>query len=76
MEYSNHLLNKIENLRTNIIESQQTTAKLYKELIQEIGLKEYSLAEEFLFDAIFNSPDEKDFEYFLRKSLEEVKLNY
>ena len=71
---TNHQLDKIERIRAKVIENQQNNDKLYKELIQDIGLRQYSLAEEFLFDAVFNSPDEKDYEYFLQKCQDQVKL--
>jgi hypothetical protein len=71
---TNYQLNKIEKLREKIHNNQQIQDQLYREIIQEIGLKQYSLAEEFLFDAVFNSPDEKDYEYFLQKCQDRVKL--
>ncbi len=71
---TNHQLDKIERIRARVIESKQLNDKLYKEIIQDIGLRQYSLAEEFLFDAVFNSPDEKDYEYFLQKCQDQLKL--
>lgn len=73
---TNYQLDKIEKLRENILNNQQIQDQLYKEIIQEIGLKQYSLAEEFLFDAVFNSPDEKDYKYFLQKCQDQVKLEH
>jgi hypothetical protein len=72
---TNYQLDKIEKIRAKVIENQQITNKLYQELIREISLRQYSLAEEFLFDAIFNSSDEKDFQYFLQKCQDHLKLN-
>jgi hypothetical protein len=71
---TNHQLDRLEKLRAIVIASRQTNEALYGELIREIGLRQYSLAEEFLFDAVFNSPDEKDYEYFLQKCQDQVKL--
>ena len=71
---TNYQLNKIEKLREKIHNNQQIQDQLYREIIQEIGLKQYSLAEEFLFDAVFNSLDEKDYKYFLQKCQDQLKL--
>ena len=71
---TNHQLDRLEKLRASVIASRQTNEALYGELIREIGLRQYSLAEEFLFDVVFNSPDEKDYEYFLQKCQDQVKL--
>lgn len=73
---TNYQLDKIEKLREKILKNQQIQDQLYKEIIQEIGLKQYSLAEEFLFDAVFNSPDEKDYKYFLQKCQDQVMLEH
>jgi hypothetical protein len=60
-------LEKIKRVRARVRESQVINDKLYAELREEIGLKKYSRAEEFLFDTIFNSEKEADFEYFLQE---------
>ena len=58
-------LEKIKRVRARVLESQQIQDKLYNELREEFGLKNDELAENFLFDAVFNSLDESDFEYFI-----------
>lgn len=62
-----NILNKIDIVRAKVLENIQLNDKMYAELVKEIGLKEYSLAEEFLFDAVFNSSSEDDYEYFLQE---------
>jgi hypothetical protein len=71
---TNHQLDQIEKIRARVIESKQINDKLYQDLIQDIGLRQYSLAEEFLFDAVFNSSNEKDYEYFLQQCQDQLKL--
>ncbi len=71
---TNYQIDKIERLRARIIESQQINNGLYNELLQELGFQHYSRAEQFLFDAIFNSPEEGDFEYFLQQCQDQLKL--
>jgi len=61
------ILNKIDIIRSKIIENIQLNDKMYAELVKEIGLKEYSLAEEFLFDAVFNSSLDVDYDYNLQE---------
>ena len=60
-------LQKIKSVRAKVLESQEINNKLYAELREELALKKYSRAEEFFFDAIFNSEKESDFEYFLEE---------
>ena len=64
---TNNQIEKIEKTRAKIIENQQINDNLYQELIYELKLKQYSLEEEFLFDAVFNSPEQDDFNYFLQE---------
>jgi hypothetical protein len=64
---TNNQIEKIERVRAKIIENQQINDNLYQELIYEFKLKQYSLEEEFLFDAVFNSPKQDDFNYFLQE---------
>lgn len=71
---TNYQLDKIESLRAKIIEDQKINDGLYNELLQELGFHHYSRAEEFLFDAIFNSPEKGDFEYFLQQCQDQLKL--
>ena len=55
-------LEKIKKVRAIVLENQQLNDKLYQELINEIGLERYSIEEEFLFDAVYNSDQQDSFE--------------
>ena len=61
----NRQIEKIKRVRQIVLESQEFQDKLYSDLIQELGLQKHTLDEEFLFDAVFNSEKESDFEYFI-----------
>lgn len=66
---------KIKQVRTKVLESQEINNRLYSELREELGLKKYCRAEEFLFDAIFNSEKEADFEYYLQECRNTIEEN-
>lgn len=67
---------KIKIARTIVLQYQERSNKVYSELLKELGLKKYCRAEEFLFDAIFNSEKEADFEYYLQECRNTIEENY
>lgn len=66
---------KIKQVRTKVLENQEINNRLYSELREELGLQKYSRAEDFLFDAIFNSEKEADFEYYLQECRNTIEEN-
>jgi hypothetical protein len=55
-------LEKIERLRARVLESQDVNNRFYDKLVAELGLKPNSTDEDLLFEAVFNSPSQSDFE--------------
>ena len=72
---NNKQIEKIKEVRTKVHEYQELSNKIYSELREELGLKKYSRAEEFFFDAIFNSEKEADFEYYLQQCRNTIEEN-
>lgn len=68
-------IEKIKQVRIKVLENQEINNRLYSELREELGLKKYCRAEDFLFDAIFNSEKEVDFEYYLQECRDTIKEN-
>jgi hypothetical protein len=63
-------LEKIERVRARIIESREINEKLYNKLVEELGLKGYSTDEDLLFDAVWNTSTQSDFE----RIMQNIKL--
>lgn len=66
-------LHKIDTVRAKVLENIQVNNEMYSKLVNEIGIQQYTLAEEFLFDAIFNSQTDDDYKYFLQECQERLK---
>jgi len=64
------ILKKIERVRARIIESREINEKLYTKLVEELGLKSYSTDEDLLFDAVWNTSTQSDFE----RIMQNIKL--
>ena len=66
-------LKRIKRVREKVIKNQEINDSLYQKLLNELELSEHSAAEEYLFDNIFNSSKEDNFEYFIQEFEELLK---
>jgi hypothetical protein len=66
-------LKRIKRVREKVIKNQEINDSLYQKLLNELELAEHSAAEEYLFDNIFNSSKEDNFEYFIQEFEELLK---
>ena len=60
-------LEQIKEVRSKIVKNLEINDELYNQLIKDLGIKNESRQELFLFDAVYNSIDDADFDSAMNK---------